>query len=207
MSAVLIENSLTIREDFPVVELELGNVLKNLEPDEFFEFCQTNRDWRIERDKDGQIIIMTPTGWNTGNKNLEISRQLGNWTKKDGRGRSADSSAGYELPNGAIVSPDASWILKDRLAALGPEQLEKFLPLAPDFVIELRSGSDSRERLRRKMVQYIENGVSIAWLIDPIESKAYVYGPGNDVQILEKPASLSGEPFLPGFVLDMKEIW
>lgn len=201
MSAVIIENS-----PYTYSPVDFGGLLKRPDDDEFFEFCQKNRDWRFERDKDGEIIIMTPTGWETGDKNAEIIMQLRIWAKNDGRGRSADSSAGYKLPNGAILSPDASWILNERLEEVSREVRKRFLPLAPDFVIELRSESDSLARLMSKMTEYIENGTSLGWLIDPIESKAYVFS-AVEVQTLTKPISLSGEPFMPGFVLDLKDIW
>ncbi|MCA1623589.1 MAG: Uma2 family endonuclease [Acidobacteria bacterium] len=175
--------------------------------EQFFEFCQINRDLRIERNAQGEIIIMPPTGWETGDKNAEITTQLRNWTKKDERGRTADSSAGYKMPNGATVSPDASWILKERLEKVAPNKRRKFLPLAPDFVIELRSESDSLSKLKAKMQEYIENKVSLGWLIDPLERKVYVYRPNEEIKILENPVKVSGEPLLKGFTLNLKEIW
>lgn len=175
--------------------------------EQFFEFCQANRDVRIERNSQGEIIIMPPTGWDTGNKNAEIIIQLGSWAKKDGRGKSADSSAGYKMPNGAIMSPDASWILTERLEKVSTAKRRKFLPLAPDFVIELRSESDSLSKLKDKMQEYIANGVSLGWLIDPTERKIYVYRPNAKVETLENPPEISGEPILQGFVLNLKEIW
>jgi len=175
--------------------------------EQFFEFCQANRDVRIERNSQGEIIIMPPTGWETGNKNAEITIQLGIWAKKDGRGKTVDSSAGYKLPNGATMSPDASWILKDRLEKVSPAKRRKFLPLAPDFVIELRSESDSLQKLKDKMQEYIENGVSLGWLIDATTRKIYVYRAEKEVEILENPSEVSGEPLLQGFTLNLKEIW
>jgi Uma2 family endonuclease len=175
--------------------------------DQFFEFCQANRDVRIERNSHGEIIIMPPTGWETGDKNAEITTQLRIWAKKDGRGKSADSSTGYKMPNGATISPDASWILNERLEKISPAKRRKFLPLAPDFVIELRSESDSLQKLQTKMQEYIENGVSLGWLIDPTERKVYVYRAENEVKTLENPAEISGAPVLKGFVLNLKEIW
>jgi Uma2 family endonuclease len=201
MSAVIIENS-----PYTFSPVDFGGLLKRPDDDEFFEFCQINGDWRFERDKDGEIVIMTPTGWESGNKNAKISAQLSIWAEKDGRGQSADSSAGYKLPDGAILSPDASWILNERLEQVSPEARKRFLPLAPDFVIELRSESDPLTRLLSKMTEYIENGTSLAWLIDPLESKAYIFS-RDEVQTLRKPLSLSGEPFMPGFILDLKDIW
>ena len=175
--------------------------------EQFFEFCQANRDVRIERNAGGEIIIMPPTGWETGSKNAEIIIQLGVWAKKDGRGKSADSSAGYKMPNGAVMSPDASWILKERLEKISPNKRRKFLPLAPDFVIELRSASDSLSKLKAKMDEYNENGVTLGWLIDPIERKIYVYRVNQKVEVLENPTQVSGELLLRGFTLDLKEIW
>jgi Uma2 family endonuclease len=173
----------------------------------FFEFCQANRDLRIERNAEGEIIIMPPTGWETGDKNAEITAQLRIWTKKDGRGKSADSSAGYKMPNGAIMSPDASWILNERLEKISPRKRRKFLPLAPDFVIELRSESDSLAKLKDKMQEYIDNGVSLGWLIDPQEKQVFVYRPNTEIEVLENSTEISGEPLLPDFTLNLKEIW
>ncbi len=175
--------------------------------EQFFEFCQANRDVRIERNSQREIIITPPTGWETGDKNAEITTQLRIWAKKDGRGKSADSSTGYKMPGGATISPDASWILNERLEKISPAKRRKFLPLAPDFVIELRSESDSLPKLKDKMQEYIENGVSLGWLIDPTERKVYIYRPEKEVETLENPTEISGEPILKGFVLNLKEIW
>ncbi len=175
--------------------------------EQFFEFCQANRDVRIERNSQGEIIIMPPTGWETGNKNAEITIQLGIWAKQDGRGKSVDSSTGYILPNGATISPDASWILKERLEKVSPAKRRKFLPIAPDFVIELRSQSDSLQKLKDKMQEYIENGVTLGWLIDATTRKIYVYRPNNEIEILENSTEILGELLLQGFVLKLKEIW
>lgn len=175
--------------------------------DQFFDFCQANRDVRIERNSQGEIIIMPPTGWETGDRNAEITTQLRNWARKDGRGKSADSSAGYKMSNGAIMSPDASWILKDRLENVSANKRRKFLPLAPDFVIELRSESDSLAKLKSKMQEYIENGVSLGWLIDAGERKVYVYRPNAEVETFENQTEISGGDMLRDFTLNMKEIW
>lgn len=175
--------------------------------DQFFDFCQLNNDLRIERNADGEIIIMPPTGWETGDKNAEITTQLRNWTKQDGRGKSADSSAGYKMPNGAIMSPDASWILKERLEKVSPDKRRKYLPLAPDFVIELRSESDALSNLKEKMQEYIANGVSLGWLIDPASKQVYVYRPNSEIEISENLTEISGEPILKDFTMNLKEIW
>lgn len=175
--------------------------------EQFFEFCQANRDVRIERNSRGEIIIMPATGWEAGNKNAEINFQLRLWAKQDGRGKTADFSVGYKMPNGATMSPDASWILKERLEKVSPAKRRKFLPLAPDFVIELRSENDSLQKLKDKMQEYTENGVSLGWLIDATEKKIYVYRPNNEIEILENPTEISGESLLQGFMLNLKEIW
>lgn len=174
--------------------------------DQFFDFCQANRDVRIERNSQGEIIVMPPTGWDTSNKNAEIIMQLRIWAKKDGRGKSTDSSGGYVLPNGAVMSPDASWILNERLEKIPPAKRRKFLPLAPDFVIELRSASDSLKKLQEKMEEYIQNGASLGWLIDAAKRKVYVYRPNAEVETLENPTEISGEPLLKGFTLNVQEI-
>jgi len=178
-----------------------------IDDDQFFEFCQANRDLRIERNSQGEIIIMPPTGWETSDKNSEINFQLRLWAKKTKLGKVAESSGGYKMPNGAIMSPDASWILNERLEKVSPAKRRKFLPLAPDFVIELRSESDSLAKLKDKMQEYIENGVSLGWLIDAGERKIYVYRPEKESETLENPTEISGEPLLQGFVLNLKEIW
>ncbi len=179
----------------------------NMEDDQFFEFCQANRDVRIERNKDGEIIIMPPTGSKTGDRNAEITMQLRIWAKKNKQGKSYDSSTGFVLPNGATISPDASWILKERLEKFTAKQREKFLPLCPDFVIELRSASDSLKDSQEKMREYIENGARFGWLIDPKNKKVYVYRANGEVEILENPLKVSGEDVLQNFELDLTEIW
>lgn len=175
--------------------------------EQFFDFCQVNRDLRIERNAEGEIIIMPPTGWETGDKNSEINYQLREWTKQDGRGKCADSSAGYKMPNGAIMSPDASWISNERLEKVSPDKRKKYLPLAPDFVIELRSESDSLSKLKEKMQEYIENGVSLGWLIDPVNKRVYIYHPNSEIEILENPTGISGVGILQEFTLNLKEIF
>lgn len=175
--------------------------------EQFFDFCQANRDVRIERNKDGEIIIMPPTGANTGDRNAEITMQLRVWAKKNRKGKSYDSSTGFVLPNGATISPDASWVLKERLEKFTAKQREKFLPLCPDFVIELRSASDSLKDSQEKMREYIENGARLGWLIDPRNKKVHVYRANGEVEILENPDKVSGEDVLQKFELDLTEIW
>lgn len=179
----------------------------NLTDDQFFEFCQINRDLRIERTADGELLIMSPTGSETGGSNFELSGQLFNWTKRDGTGRGFDSSTGFTLPNKATVSPDISWIKLDRWNALSKEQRTKFAPIVPDFVVELRSASDTLKDLQEKMQQYMDNGVRLGWLIDRKQRRVYIYRPGVSVEQLDNPETVSGDPELPGFVLQMGDIW
>jgi Uma2 family endonuclease len=178
-----------------------------LTDDQFSALCQLNRDLRLERTAQGDLIIMPPTGWETGARNNSISGQLYNWSKRDGTGVATDSSTGFKLPNGADRSPDAAWVSRARLAQLTPEQKRKFLPLCPDFVVELRSPTDDLPNLQEKMAEYIEQGARLGWLIDPEEKRVYVYRPGAAVEVLEGVEELSEEPELKGFVLDLREIW
>lgn len=175
--------------------------------DTFYELVRQNSHMRLERTANGEVIIMPPTGGETGNRNHSVNGQFYNWTKKDGSGSAFDSSTGFKLPNGADRSPDASWVEKSRLAQLTLEEKKKFLPLCPDFAIELRSPSDDLETVKAKMEEYIACGLQLGWLIDPEEKTVYVYRPGAVVQKLENVNEISADPELPGFVLDLREIW
>jgi Uma2 family endonuclease len=175
--------------------------------EQFFEFCQLNRDLRIERDAHGDLIIMPPTGLETGGRNAEITMQLRVWAKRAGTGTSFDSSTGFRLPNGAVRSPDGSWVRKERFEALSKEQRKTFAPLCPDFVIKLRSPTDSLDVTKEKMREYVENGAQLGWLIDPEQRRVYVYRPGSSVEELDDPEILSGDPLLAGFTLDLREVW
>jgi Uma2 family endonuclease len=192
---------------FEPLELDFGSLLKQMTDDEFFEFCQRHKDLRIEMDKDGEIIIMPPTFSETGGRNFNLTVEFGIWAKQDGTGKGFDSSTGFILPNGAKRSPDLSWIKLDRWNAIPTEKRKKFAPVCPDFVAELRSETDSLDKLQEKMEEYIENGAQLGWLIDPKEKKVYVYRPNAKVETLDDPQEISGEPLLSGFVLKMKEIW
>lgn len=175
--------------------------------DEFWEFCRQNDDLRIEMTKEGDVIIMPPTGSETGDRNAEITMQLRIWAKKDKSGKTYDSSTGFKLPNGATVSPDASWVRNERLEKFTAKQLERFLPLCPDFIIELRSSSDNLKDLQTKMVEYIENGAQLGWMIDPKNKRVSIYRANGETEILENPEIVSGEDVLKGFKLDLTEIW
>ena len=175
--------------------------------EQFFVFCQQNRDLRIERTAHGEITITPPTGGGTSNRNLELVRHLGNWAKEDGSGAAFGPDGGFVLPNGAIRAPDASWVRRKRLADLSPEEKEKFLPLCPDFVIELRSRTDSLDALKAKMQEYRGNGVRLGWLIDPQNRDAYVYRADAEPERLDDPDALRGDPLLTGFTLELDAIW
>ncbi|MFQ4144694.1 Uma2 family endonuclease [Chlorogloeopsis sp. ULAP02] len=175
--------------------------------EQFKELAAANRDLRLERTATGELIIMPPTGSETGNRNLDIEGQLWLWNRQTKLGKAFNSSTGFHLPNGADRSPDASWIKLERWEALTQEEREGFAPICPDFVVELRSASDSMETLWSKMREYITNGASLGWLIDRKNRKVEIYRQGRNVEILENPTTLSGEDILPGFNLDLKEVW
>jgi len=175
--------------------------------DQFFEFCQANKGLRIERTAQGDCEIMAPTGGETGWRNSGLTAQLYNWAEKEGSGVVFDSSSGFVLPNGAIRSPDVSWVKRTRLAVLTSEQKQRFLPLCPDFVIELRSPSDNLKALQDKMQEYIENGASLGWLINTEARQVLVFQPQQKLFSLEKPEVMSAEEVLKGFELDMQKIW
>ena len=179
----------------------------DLTDEQFYQLCQTNKDLRFERNATGELIIMPPVGGESSNRNGRINQQLFNWSDEDGTGIAFDSSGGFKLPNGADRSPDASWVKLSRWNALTTEQQTKFLPLCPDFVIELLSPSDSLKVTQKKMEEYQENGVRLGWLINRKLRQVEIYRIGQSVEILENPNSLSGEDVLPGFVLDLEKIW
>lgn len=178
-----------------------------LTDDQFFQLCSNNRDLRFERNAQGDLVIMPPTGGETGNRNADIGYQLYGWNRQTQLGITFDSSTGFILPNKATRSPDASWVSRDQWQALTQTQQQKFLPLCPDFVIELRSPTDTLHKLQEKMQEYIDNGTQLGWLIDRQNRTAEIYQPGRSVEVLDNPSSLNGEPILPGFILDLMPIW
>jgi Uma2 family endonuclease len=178
----------------------------DLTDEQFFQLCQKNRDLRFERTAKGELLIMSPTGGETGNRNFDIAVHLGIWNRQTNLGKGFNSSGGFKLPNGADRAPDLSWIPRERWDALTPEQRQKFLPLCPDFAVKLRSPTDSLTDLREKMQEYMENGTRLGWLIDPKNKRVEIYRAGRDVEIIQNPETLSGEDVLPGFVLDLKDI-
>jgi Uma2 family endonuclease len=175
--------------------------------DALYEFCRMNRELRIERTKEGEIVIMSPTGAETGRRNFDLIVMFGAWARADGSGVGFDSSTGFILPNGAERSPDLAWVKRERWDALNDEQRRKFAPLCPDFVVELRSPSDALAELNVKMLEYVENGASLGWLVDAEERRVYVYRPALPTECLEAPSQLSGEPVLPGLSIETTILW
>jgi Uma2 family endonuclease len=180
---------------------------QRMSPDEYYDFCMANPDLRLEQSEDGEIIVMAPTGGNSGGRNSDINLQLGLWAKNNKTGKVFDSNTQFRLPNGAARSPDASWVLLTRWNALSKEEQEAFSPICPDFVLELRSPSDRVKTLQKKMEEYLANGARLGWLIDPFEKQVHVYGPNREPEILAHPPTVSGETVLPGFVLELGEIY
>lgn len=190
-------NALTVNLN-PIVELT---------DEQFFQLCQVNENVRFERTASGELIIMPPTGGETGNRNGRLTQQLFNWADADDTGIAFDSSTGFKLPNGANRSPDASWIKLESWNTLTQKQQTRFLPLCPDFVVELLSPSDSLRDTQEKMREYQDNGARLGWLINRKSRQVEIYRIGQEVEVLESPVSLSGEDVLPGFVLNLEAIW
>ncbi|MEW6209292.1 MAG: Uma2 family endonuclease [Acidobacteriota bacterium] len=198
--------SMTLTETHTLI-LDLSPILKKMSDEDFFEFCRLNRDWRIEITSEGKLIVRPMRGGVDGARNFTLTGIFGIWAKADGTGKGFDSSTGFTLPNGAKRSPDLAWVELSRWNALSKEERKKFPPLCPDFVVELRSETDSLDTLKDKMQEYIANGARLGWLIDPSEKKVYIYRPQMEVECLTDPASVSGDPLLGGFTLDMSEVW
>ncbi len=165
-----------------------------------------NKEVRIERDRQGKLVIMSPTFGGTSDRNSEIIFQLRLWSNQTGRGKVLESSGGFRLPNGALRSPDASWLSDNQVKSLSAEDWEDFLPFCPEFVIELRSRSDRLNLLQEKMIEYLSNGAKLAWLIDPYESNLHIYQ-AEGIKVLNKPPNISASPLLEGFSLSLARIW
>ena len=183
------------------VTLKMGDLMSE---EEFFQFCQMNDTLEFERDSQGNIILMSPTGSFTGNFNSRISGYLFVWNENSHLGEVFDSSTGFTLPNGAVRSPDVSWVKSEKWNLITESQKEQFAPVCPDFVVEIRSKSDGLKYLQNKMEEYISNGTQLGWLIDRFEEKVYVYRITGGIFIHDTlNVKLSGETILPGFVLDL----
>ena len=173
----------------------------------FVQLCRANPELRLERSARGELILMSPTGSETGVRNTHLTGQLWWWNEQTGSGKVFDSSTGFHLPNGADRSPDAAWVSRERWAALSRLQRRGFAPLCPDFVVELRSPSDDLAPLQAKMEEYLANGARLGWLIDTKARRVAVYRLGQEPEIREAPECLTGEEVLPGFVLRLGPIW
>jgi len=201
-------NLLVTSEQMPLpIDLSSLTTVLQVSDQQFYDFCRTNPDLRIERNANGEIIVMPPAFADTGNRNGRIFGQLFVWSEADATGEAFDSSSGFTLPNGATRSPDAAWILSDRWNALQPEQQASFAPIAPDFVVELRSSSDTLVSLKEKMEEYIANGVQLGLLIDRKNCQVHIYRPNRSPEILDNPKSVNCEPEMPMFALKMAKIW
>jgi Uma2 family endonuclease len=183
------------------------NSIINLTDEQFYQLCQNNPGTKFERNTNGEIIIMPPTGGETGKRNAKLITRFSVWNEQTNLGEVFDSSTGYKLPNGANRSPDVSWIKKERWDALTPEQKNKFIPIAPDFVLELMSPTDYLTETQIKMQEYMSNRVKLAWLIAPQDRLVEIYRIGQEKEVLESPKTLLGEEILSGFVLDLQFIW
>jgi Uma2 family endonuclease len=197
----------TLLIDNQTIPLAINLPIPSMSQQQFYDFCQANPNLRIERTATGEVIIMSPAFANTGNRNVKISQQLANWSDQNGTGETFDSSTGFTLPNGATRSPDASWIKSDRWNSLSEAEKDSFAPICPDFVIELRSTTDTLISLQNKLQEYIDNGVKLGFLIDRKHRLVYIYRPNQPVEVLTDPQTVSGDPELPGFVLQMARIW
>lgn len=194
-----------IRGDAIVLRLPPKN--KVYSEEEFWELCQLNPELRMEKNSDGSVVIMAPTVSDSSRQNSNLATLLGIWRMQDGTGVSFDSSGGFTLPSGSMRSPDASWILNERWEVLPEKDRKKFAPIAPDFVVELKSPSDVLRDLRNKMREYIDAGVRLGWLIDPDTRTVEIYRPGKEVERLENATTVSGDPELPGFLLELGKVW
>lgn len=199
--------NLTRIKDDAYIGPDLINVTQPVTPEQFEELCRKYRKLRLELTSTGELIVMPPTGAETGRLNSNLIYQLEAWSRQDGTGVCFSDTAGFVLPNGAIRSPDASWIERKKWDSLTNQQKKRFGPWCPDFVVELSSPSDRLSELHKKMIEYVENGASLGWLIDPFKRQVHIYEPNHEVVILDNPEAISADPLLPGFRLDLRELW
>ncbi|MFS8881970.1 Uma2 family endonuclease [Synechococcus sp. R55.3] len=174
---------------------------------DFIRLCAANPDLKLERTAQGELVIMSPTGGETGNLNFEIAGEVYLWNRQSGRGKSFDSSTGFSLPSGSDRSPDLAWIPIEKWEALDPSVRQGFLPLCPDFVVEILSPTDSWIQTQAKMQEYMDNGCRLGWLLDPKAKRVMIYRQGQAPELVEDPETLSGEDVLPGFTLPIRKIW
>ena len=199
-------NALSVETADTELEVQFPEQLA-LDREAFFAFCQANPDLRIERDGSGKVIVMAPVGSETSGRNASLTAQLYNWARKNGVGKAFDATGGFELPNGATRNPDAAWIPFEKWNLLPAPKRRKFAPLCPDFVLELRSETDRLPVLLEKMKEYSANGAKLGILLDPFEGKTYLFRPAREAEILNRPATLSAEPEMPGLMFDLGDVW
>lgn len=196
-----------------VIQNPMNTVTLNLQPiidmsdEQFYQLCRANPDVKFERNAKGELIIVSPTGGETGQCNSEINADFVIWNRQTKLGKVFDSSTCFKLPNGANRSPDVAWINQERWDALTPKQKEKFPPIAPDFVLELMSPTDSLQVTRQKVQEYMDNQIKLGWLINPKTRSVEIYRQGQEVEVLQSLPALSGEEVLPGFVLNLSFLW
>lgn len=201
MSTLLVQSAPTW--DF---EIDLPENVR-FTPTAFKELCSKNRDLQAELSQDGNLIIMAPTGGSSGWRNSKLTYQLEAWIMIHQDGVAFDSSTVFQLPNGAMRGPDAAWVRSERWEALSVDEQDGFPPLCPDFVLELRSKTDSLTKLEAKMEEYLANGAVLGFLIDPQQGRAHVYRPGKAPEVLTQPEALSGDPELPGLEFQLAKLW
>lgn len=187
------------------IAINFNNVVQFTD-NQFYQLCHDNPDVKLERNQWGELVVMPPTGGETGNRNSEMNAEFVIWNRKTKLGKVFDSSTCFKLPNGGNRSPDVSWIRLERWNSLSAQQREKFPPIAPDFVLELMSPSDGLSDIQKKMQEYMAAGVKLGWLLN-INRQVEIYRQGQAVEILNSPTSLSGEEVLPGFILDLSVVW
>ena len=183
------------------VILNIKNV--ELSDDQFYQLCQINEDWKLEQTAKGELIIMPPVGAISGNRESEFNADVVIWNRQSKLGKVFSSSTVFTLPNGGKRSPDVAWIANERWESLSIKEKEKFAKICPDFVIELRSRTDSLSQLQEKMQEYLNSGLRLGWLIDPQNQQVEIYRQNQSVEIVSLPTSLSGENVLPGFILEL----
>jgi Uma2 family endonuclease len=181
--------------------------ISGINDEQFYQICRDNSDVKFERNAEGEILVVSPTGGETGIRNFDIIYQFGSWNNTYHLGYCFDSSTCFKLPNGANRSPDVAFIVKERWESLSSQEREIFPPIAPDFVLELMSPSDSLKDSQEKMEEYLNNGVKLGWLIDRKNRRVEIYLPGQEKQVLDNPELISGGDILPNFTLNLKSIW
>jgi Uma2 family endonuclease len=195
---------------FSLAEVPLPLRLRTAVPmsdDELLRFCAVNESVRVERDANGDLSVMSPAGSESSGRNSEIIGDLVSWARRDGRGKVFDSNGGFTLPDGSMLAPDAAWIAYPRWNALTRDEQKRFAPICPDFIIELRSPTDSLPALEAKMELWIANGAELAWLIDPMRKVVSIYSPARPIQHMQDPMAVHGQSPIEGFILPLTEIW